>query len=321
MAVSNSVTDELGTIFLATGLVAGDPAPDGTEELRVRWIDFNAALAMIDAGEITDLLTIAGLERVARIAPAMRHAPRPARLRRRRRRVRQPAGRLPRRRARSRPRRERQAVAAELGFSETVFVDDARTGRIRIFTPGRELAFAGHPTVGTAWLLAEVGMPVERAAGRRPGSSRPGPRATGAGSAPGRNGSTRSPWPSCRAPAAVEALDGPPAGEPSWYAWAWQAGRPGAIRSRYFAGAVGIAEDEATGAAAVLITAQLGQGLEILQGRGSRLSTRLTADGSVELGGRVGPRRDAAVWLSRPGGTTPWRSSAWAGSAAARPTG
>ena len=66
VAVSNSVTDELGTIFLATGLVAGDSSPDGTEDLRVRWVDFEAALAMIDAGEITDLLTIAGLERVAR---------------------------------------------------------------------------------------------------------------------------------------------------------------------------------------------------------------------------------------------------------------
>ena len=67
MAVSNSVTDELGTIFLATGLSAGEPSPDGSEDLRVRWLDFAAALALIDAGAITDLLTIAGLERVARI--------------------------------------------------------------------------------------------------------------------------------------------------------------------------------------------------------------------------------------------------------------
>src|SRR3954447_23151132 len=47
----------------------------------------------------------------------------------------------------------RQAVAADLGLSETVFVDDARTGAIRIFTPAEELDFAGHPSVGTAWLL------------------------------------------------------------------------------------------------------------------------------------------------------------------------
>ena len=55
------------------------------------------------------------------------------------------------------------AVAAELGFSETVFVDDAERGEIRIFTPQEELRFAGHPVVGTAWLLArergEAGRP------------------------------------------------------------------------------------------------------------------------------------------------------------------
>ena len=47
----------------------------------------------------------------------------------------------------------RQAVAADLGLSETVFVDDAERGEIRIFTPTVELDFAGHPSVGTAWLL------------------------------------------------------------------------------------------------------------------------------------------------------------------------
>jgi predicted PhzF superfamily epimerase YddE/YHI9 len=181
---------------------------------------------------------------------------------------------------------ERPRVAADLGFSETVIVDDARTGRIRIFTPACELAFAGHPTVGTAWLLAAVGMPVDEL--RVPAGTCPtwleGDR---------RWVRARPEWihqislaelPSA---AAVEALERPPAGEASWYAWAWQEGSHGAIRSRYFAGAVGIAEDEATGAAAVLITARLGRDLEILQGRGSRLSTRLGADGSVDLGGRV----------------------------------
>ena len=47
----------------------------------------------------------------------------------------------------------RQAVAADLGLSEVVFVDDAQRGEIRIFTPAVELDFAGHPSVGTAWML------------------------------------------------------------------------------------------------------------------------------------------------------------------------
>lgn len=52
-------------------------------------------------------------------------------------------------------------IAREFNYSETTFVfppDDARhTRRLRIFTPGGEVPFAGHPTVGTAHVLAEVG--------------------------------------------------------------------------------------------------------------------------------------------------------------------
>ena len=51
-----------------------------------------------------------------------------------------------------------QAIAREFNLSETVFVlppDDPRhRARLRIFTPARELPFAGHPTIGTAVLLA-----------------------------------------------------------------------------------------------------------------------------------------------------------------------
>ena len=53
-----------------------------------------------------------------------------------------------------------QAVAREMNLSETVFVqpatNPAHTAKLRIFTPGRELPFAGHPTVGTAVALAEL---------------------------------------------------------------------------------------------------------------------------------------------------------------------
>jgi trans-2,3-dihydro-3-hydroxyanthranilate isomerase len=51
-----------------------------------------------------------------------------------------------------------QAIAAEFNLSETVFVFEPRnainTARVRIFTPKRELPFAGHPTVGVAALIA-----------------------------------------------------------------------------------------------------------------------------------------------------------------------
>jgi trans-2,3-dihydro-3-hydroxyanthranilate isomerase len=54
-----------------------------------------------------------------------------------------------------------QQVARELNLSETVFVlppeDSRHTRKLRIFTPGTELPFAGHPTVGTAFVLAAIG--------------------------------------------------------------------------------------------------------------------------------------------------------------------
>jgi trans-2,3-dihydro-3-hydroxyanthranilate isomerase len=52
-----------------------------------------------------------------------------------------------------------QALAREIGFSETTFVTEASHDRygMRIFTPGQELPFAGHPTIGTAFVLAAEG--------------------------------------------------------------------------------------------------------------------------------------------------------------------
>ena len=53
-----------------------------------------------------------------------------------------------------------QALALEIGFSETTFVTAVRPGGydVRIFTPEEELPFAGHPTLGTAFMLASEGL-------------------------------------------------------------------------------------------------------------------------------------------------------------------
>lgn len=51
--------------------------------------------------------------------------------------------------------RSMQAIAREMNFSETTFVtsEGGESADVRIFTPARELPFAGHPTIGTAWVL------------------------------------------------------------------------------------------------------------------------------------------------------------------------
>ncbi|WP_353259182.1 PhzF family phenazine biosynthesis protein [Prochlorothrix hollandica] len=55
-----------------------------------------------------------------------------------------------------------QQITREFNLSETVFVLPPETPqgacRLRIFTPGQEVAFAGHPTVGTAFLLTSIGQ-------------------------------------------------------------------------------------------------------------------------------------------------------------------
>ena len=54
-----------------------------------------------------------------------------------------------------------QQIAREFGFSETTFVLPAESGqtrRVRIFTPAAEIPFAGHPNLGTAWVLARDGL-------------------------------------------------------------------------------------------------------------------------------------------------------------------
>jgi predicted PhzF superfamily epimerase YddE/YHI9 len=180
---------------------------------------------------------------------------------------------------------ERQAIAADLGLSETVFVDDAATGAMRIFTPAVELGFAGHPTVGTAWLLRRER---EAVAALRPPAGEVAvryederPFVTGHPDwAPGFEVQQLA------SAAEIEALDGPPGGNEALEAWAWIDEEAGTVRTRVFAAAYGIEEDEATGAAAVRLCAQIGRPLDIRQGRGSRILARPLGE-MVEIGGRV----------------------------------
>lgn len=185
------------------------------------------------------------------------------------------------------PRDRRLAVTAELGFSETVFVDDLATAQIVIFVPTAELPFAGHPTVGTAWLLAEVGRPVSVL--RVPAGEVPTWREgdlTWIRARPAWVDFPELPhFVEYETVREVDALPGH-SNEPWLYAWAWEDESAGRLRSRSFPTWAGIAEDEASGAAAVLIGARLGQALTIRQGGGSQLSVRPGPEGTIEVGGR-----------------------------------
>ncbi len=183
------------------------------------------------------------------------------------------------------PEAERQRAAAELDFSETVFVDDPTSGRMRIFTPRLELPFAGHPTVGTAWLLARERAP---ATVLRPPAGRVSVRVE----ADGAFVAAQPAWAPAFAhrklgsPAEVKALAAEEQSGDS-YAWAWIDEDAGTIRARSFAPSMGVAEDEATGSAALSLCARLGRPVTIHQGHGSVLLCRPLPDGRAEVGGRV----------------------------------
>ena len=63
--LSNSVTDELAVLLLATGLTPGTARPEGTEDLELRWVPFDEVLAMTLDGRITDAMTVIAVQRLA----------------------------------------------------------------------------------------------------------------------------------------------------------------------------------------------------------------------------------------------------------------
>src|SRR5690606_6997597 len=125
----------------------------------------------------------------------------------------------------------------------------------RIFTPTVELPLAGHPLVGTAWLLSQVtggDVPVLRPlrAGSEVATWRTG---DGAGWIRARIADA-PPWQLVQlaTPGEVEALSEPPSPEADAHEyWAWQDEAAGVLRARVFATRYGVAEDEATGSGAL----------------------------------------------------------------------
>lgn len=177
-----------------------------------------------------------------------------------------------------------QSRASALGFSETVFIDDVLSGRLRIFTPSVKLPFAGHPTVGAAWLIDHLGHEVHSLqcdAGRvhcvatREGATILGDPAW-------------SPAIDLTQVVSPEVVDDYRPWEGSHeYVWAWIDEASGLVRARAFVDEIGVAEDEATGSAAMLLAHHLGRAVRIRQGMGSRLAVGPTHTGKVALSGNV----------------------------------
>lgn len=183
---------------------------------------------------------------------------------------------------------EKQQLAYDLGYSETVFVEDEVNAQVRIFSQEREIPFAGHPMVGVAWIL-----------GRRLGHH-PGVLRTEHGKAESwvDDGNvwvraalgTTPPWWHERLNSAsqVAELRGPLAeDQDATQLWAWEDEEEGRVRARTFAARFGIVEDEATGSAAMRLAAALGRSLTITHGNGSTVLAKPGPPGTADVGGRV----------------------------------
>lgn len=182
------------------------------------------------------------------------------------------------------PADERQAIATKLGFSETVFVENLDDGRVQIFTPVQEVPYAGHPLVGTAWLLRQSNPSLDTLRPR-------------IGNVPCWEENSMSfirlsalwslGWQlnQLGSPDEIDALEPDTSGWNDYWAWIDEAA--GTIRSRVFVPDVGVAEDEATGSAAGELTAKLGRPIEIHQGIGSVIIGRPGPNNTVEIGGEV----------------------------------
>jgi predicted PhzF superfamily epimerase YddE/YHI9 len=180
---------------------------------------------------------------------------------------------------------DRQQIAADLGYSETVFALDGT--HIAIHTPTVELPFAGHPAVGAAWLLnVEV---IQTSAGPV--------RARSAGDSAFvvARADMCPRWDTARYRAAAEIDALPVPVDAHLQCWAWIDEGAGRIRARVFAGNFGVPEDPATGSAAIRLCMALGRPIVIEQGTGSEIVARPLDDDEVELGGRVVRHPDRTV--------------------------
>ena len=187
--------------------------------------------------------------------------------------------------------RDRQRLATQLGYSETIFVDlptaGSTTAHATIYTPRTEIPFAGHPTVGLSWWLRDNGMPI---------NTLQVPAGIVQVSYEGELTviSARSEWAPELFVHEFDSVDDLLAADPAdypddiaHYLWAWIDRSAGSLRARMFAANLGVPEDEATGSAAIRITDYLSRDLRITQGKGSMIETTWSPEGWVRVAGRV----------------------------------
>lgn len=181
----------------------------------------------------------------------------------------------------------RQLWAQASGMSEIVFIDKVAEGKISIYSPTRQIPFAGHAAVGTAYYFWEIlkqqvdgfwslGEKIEVWREKELFWVRVE--------------IDRLPeWNLIHVENERELLgiDSQQKDQKHAFMWSWLDEKAGKVRARTLAPDWGIIEDEANGSGSMELAVQLERELIVYHGQGSVINTRPSVNGLVEVGGRV----------------------------------
>lgn len=192
---------------------------------------------------------------------------------------------------------ERKSITRQLGYEETVFVNDLKLSDVSVYTPQREVPFAGQPMIGTAWLLGQLNdEPIQTIHCL---------------------GGTIDTWRlseltwvraklDIMPPWNIKQLPGPKDVEslvfsnaeamPHTLAWAWADEARGKIRARTFAVDWDIPfEVETNGSGSMILASKLKRNVQIQHGKGSIIYAKPVGTDHAALGGRVKERQVVGV--------------------------
>lgn len=184
--------------------------------------------------------------------------------------------------------KKRQQIANKSGLSEVVFIDNIDDGKISIYSPTREIPFAGHAVLGAAYLLEnEYSLSFKKIM-----TSGGSVDIWGEGDLVWVRSELRitPPWwhEKLNSVEELESLRGSQSpNQGHVQLWVWIDEQEGIVRARTFAADWGIVEDEANGSGSMRLAAVLGRNLVIHHGKGSVIYTKPQGAGFAAVGGRV----------------------------------
>lgn len=183
--------------------------------------------------------------------------------------------------------KKRQIMAKDSGLSEIVFIDNIDNQIISIYSPTRQIPFAGHAAVGTAYYLRnKLNKQIKQLISMREKietweeNDQTWVKAA----------EDKLPKWNITQIATVEdleAIDNLKSNYLHTFLWTWIDEKNGLVRARTLAPDWGIVEDEANGSGSMLLALELNRELEIRHGKGSVIYTRPGKGNAAEVGGRV----------------------------------